>query len=396
MSSDFRNGKAVIVIPIYKRELTFFEKISLMQVRKVLGQYDICFLAPASLVCSYTDKNKHEWIERVSDEYFTGKNSYSRLMLEPWLYQRFQSYEYMLLYQLDAFVFMDRLQDFCAMGYDYIGSPMPRGGDWHDCQCSVGNGGFSLRKISSAIRVLEQREYVFSKRPQAWEGNRFLDGAEDLFFSFCANLPEMDFHVPDFLTALDFGVEWNVGHAYQRMPAWLPFGTHGWYLIGYQHWKPIIENFGYVLPPEIYAEKTGSIAFIAKKYIVERWLRYYRREIHFVLNEFFPVVNQKMALWGWGDYGKLAKKILEAGGYKISCVYDVKADEFGGVDDIPMYVPVPEREKIICPIIVSTIMYEKDISARLVRCGYQLGKDFYLLSDMIECLCERYPLKRNF
>ena len=73
------------------------------------------------------------------------------------------------------------------------------------------------------------------------EENRFLDG-EDLFFSFCANLSELDFHVPDFLTALDFSVEWDIGHAYQRMPEWLPFGVHAWYPIGYQHWKLLIEN----------------------------------------------------------------------------------------------------------------------------------------------------------
>ena len=107
---------AVIVIPVYKQELDDLEMVSLAQVRRVLGKYDICFLAPESLDFSYSGGTYGEYVERVPDVYFTGKNSYSRLMLEPWLYERFSAYEYMLLYQLDAFVFADRLREFCELG----------------------------------------------------------------------------------------------------------------------------------------------------------------------------------------------------------------------------------------------------------------------------------------
>ena len=40
------------------------------------------------------------------------------------LYSRFEKYEYMLIYQLDAFVFSDRLMEFVEAGYDYIGAPL--------------------------------------------------------------------------------------------------------------------------------------------------------------------------------------------------------------------------------------------------------------------------------
>ena len=126
-------------------------------------------------------------------------------MLDVELYRSFSSYAYMLVYQLDAFVFNDRLLEFCSMGYDYIGSPMRRTDSWRDIGCSVGNGGFSLRKISSMLRVLRRKKEIFARRPEAWEENRFLP-AEDLFFSFCATIPELDFHVPDFRTALEFAV----------------------------------------------------------------------------------------------------------------------------------------------------------------------------------------------
>lgn len=45
-------------------------------------------------------------------------------MLEADFYRRFGKYKYMLIYQLDAFVFSDKLLDFCEMGYDYIGAPV--------------------------------------------------------------------------------------------------------------------------------------------------------------------------------------------------------------------------------------------------------------------------------
>lgn len=47
-------------------------------------------------------------------------------MLSAEFYDRFAAYEYVLIYQLDAFVFADRLAEFCQMGYDYIGAPVRR------------------------------------------------------------------------------------------------------------------------------------------------------------------------------------------------------------------------------------------------------------------------------
>lgn len=381
---------AVIVIPVYKQELDDLEMVSLAQVRRVLGKYDICFLAPESLDFSYGGGAHGEYVERVPDVYFTGKNSYSRLMLESWLYERFSAYEYMLLYQLDAFVFADRLQEFCALGYDYIGSPMPRWlDDWRECRCSVGNGGFSLRRISSVLRVLAMREKVFVRRPGEWRENRFLQW-EDIFFSYCGTLSELDFHVPDFLTALDFGVEMDVGHAYRRMPEWLPFGCHAWYVNGYEHWKPIIERYGYLLP-----DAACGSQMVAPDYIVARWQRYHPRKLRDLLQGMKLSENRRVSLWGWGRFGRAARRLLEAGGYAVACIYDTGKVHGDCLDGIPMRVPQPERERLFSPIVISTASYEKDISNRLMLYGYQQGKDFYFMSDLIALLWERYPLGRK-
>ena len=177
--------KAIIVIPVYKTSLSETEQVSLEQVRRILRSYPICFAIPNSLspVGSFMEGAR---IEQFDDCYFVSKNSYSEMMLSTDFYRRFTDYEYMLLYQLDAFVFSDRLAYFCSSGYDYIGAPMRRWEkNWKDIDCTVGNGGFSLRKISSAIRVLSEKKKIFARMPESWKENQFLLW-EDLFFSFCS------------------------------------------------------------------------------------------------------------------------------------------------------------------------------------------------------------------
>jgi len=93
--------------------------------------------------------------------------NFNRLKISPLLYWKFRRYDYILFYELDAFVFRDELDKWCQAGYDYIGAP------WFDGfeRCSndspflgVGNGGFSLRRISAALRVL--RSFAYLRKPQ--------------------------------------------------------------------------------------------------------------------------------------------------------------------------------------------------------------------------------------
>lgn len=165
-----------IVIPIYKKTLNFFEKIALKQVSRILYKYPVTFVAPESLKFSYGKRYDSIYIERFPDEYFKNINSYNRLMLSKNFYQRFLKYESILIYQLDAFVFSDRLQEFCQMGYDYIGAPWLSGLTYEiynkKYKNFVGNGGFSLRNVESSLRVLQQEQSLC----QNWRAN------EDLFF----------------------------------------------------------------------------------------------------------------------------------------------------------------------------------------------------------------------
>lgn len=234
----------VIVIPAYKDKLSRWEEISLLQMNRILGKYPRVFVAPESLTIKYGVKYNCRTV-RFPDANFTGITSYSRMMLDVDFYRRFADYDYMLIYQTDAFVFSDRLAEFCDMNYDYIGAPVFRFSPmWHTIGTSVGNGGFSLRKVSSFIRILEQKDLL-------WNRNPFVDlfeSFEDLFWGFCGAEEQIDFNIPNAATALEFAVQDDIMHAYRKMPQWLPFGCHYWNKPGsIRFWASIVTGYGYDL-----------------------------------------------------------------------------------------------------------------------------------------------------
>jgi hypothetical protein len=77
------------------------------------------------------------------------------------LYKCFASYDYILIYQLDAWVFKDDLEKWCAKEFTYIGAPFFN--DRGEIFPFPGNGGFSLRHVASFIALLEG-----NCRPERW------------------------------------------------------------------------------------------------------------------------------------------------------------------------------------------------------------------------------------
>ena len=243
IKSIINKNKVVVVIPIYKAELSELEKISLLQMNKVLGNYERRFIAPESLTFDFGECSEGVGIERFPDYYFSSIAAYSKLMLEPNFYRRFIDYEYMFIHQTDVFVFADKLLYFCELGYDYIGAPVDRFDPfWLSVGARVGNGGASLRKVDSAIRMLEQHEELRHNHPLA---NLFAMW-EDAFWGYCGQADDVDFTVPDIKIAINFAVQGRVGHAYQKIQkGWRPFACHGWNQQRFPFWKPVIESYGY-------------------------------------------------------------------------------------------------------------------------------------------------------
>lgn len=237
----------IIVVPIYRSELRETERVSLLQLQKVLGNYPRVFLAPASLSFDFGALGRGFGVERFDDAYFDGLSGYSCLMLSDEFYARFADYQYVLIYQLDAFVFQDTLRAFCALGYDYIGAPVGRLDTyWHVLGARVGNGGLSLRKVSACRRMLRSwQDWGGAHHPLTWMFLAF----EDVFWGFLGACEEFDFHVPDAETALSFSVQGNVAHAYERIAAgWRPFGCHGWDKLAFAGLKKYVEMESHPFP----------------------------------------------------------------------------------------------------------------------------------------------------
>jgi hypothetical protein len=150
--------KAVILIPVYKTELTNDERCSLKQCFKILGNYPIMLVCPIGMNTVQYDEcaGRNIPTERFKPSFFDGIAGYNKLMKSRKFYQRFSDYDYMLIYQLDAWVFSDELEAWCRKGYDYIGAPWFEKHKSHEegygLWCA-GNGGLSLRRIEAFIRV---------------------------------------------------------------------------------------------------------------------------------------------------------------------------------------------------------------------------------------------------
>lgn len=236
------SSRAAVVIPVYKEDINELEQISLSQVRKVLGKYPLIFVAPEGKNFSYvapSDKVVH-----FSPQFFKNVQTYSQLLMSPFFYEAFKDFEYILIYQLDAFVFYDALEYFCLLGYDYIGAPWPlmyRNNVRVNFSC-VGNGGFSLRNVKSHHNLLLNHSDLIA----AWHARQF---PEDVFFSYCGKRGDCDFRVAPIDIAYKFSAEFNPIRVTKKNGGKLPFGCHAWHNHHPAFYIEVFRQFGYDLLP---------------------------------------------------------------------------------------------------------------------------------------------------
>jgi hypothetical protein len=255
-----------VVIPIYKNTISKWEKIALNQCFKVLSKYPIICIKPASLKLDKLLSGYH-FTDLISfdDRYFGNIEGYNRLMLSSDFYSAFLSYKYILLHQLDAFVFKDELQDWCAMDYDYIGAPWLRDKDYPDIikkikskflgfynvrfniqenglpsniqfENKVGNGGFSLRRVQK----LHQLACKHSKMIEYYNSQSDHRFHEDVFWSIEVNRKKRELKIPGYKKALQFAFENSPERCLKLNNNNLPFGCHAWdkHL---DFWKPFLK-----------------------------------------------------------------------------------------------------------------------------------------------------------
>lgn len=260
-----------VIVPFYRNMLSAYEQIALQQCFKVLAAHPIIAIKPEKLDRSaVAGAGPFTEIMSFEDHYFDSIEGYNRLMLSAKFYGRFLNYEFLLIYQLDAFVFKDELLQWCNKGYDYIGAPWLRGiehGDWfkalkqrfkywyhtrYDVQKDglpsnmqfenrVGNGGLSLRRVKkfygiTQLRVSDIQRYLRHAGQHQYN--------EDAFWSIEANRKTKYLNIPSYQTAVGFAFEYSLERAWQLNHRRLPFGCHDWDRYT-DFWRPFFKQQGY-------------------------------------------------------------------------------------------------------------------------------------------------------
>ena len=233
----------VVVIPIYKSTLDPLETYSLDLSMAKLKQRTVVFVGPEGLDLDWYRARYGEIVYRAHPrECFASIPGYSRLLLSDAFYAGYSEYEFMLILQTDAIVLRDDLDWWCAQPFDYVGAPWPDGyelfvnaGPRFDgdngkrIHVTVGNGGFSLRRIRKARSLL-------AEFPEVIEVFHRTGSSEDLFFAVMGSLSN-DYVVPNEITASRFSMELRPALYYAGNGGHLPMGTHAWFKSDVDFWR---------------------------------------------------------------------------------------------------------------------------------------------------------------
>jgi uncharacterized protein DUF5672 len=271
-----------VVVPVARFPLTAEEEISIRHLRKHLGGFDRYMIGPRSLPKEFSDFK----LKRFPEKYSTGVFEYNRLLLTEKFYRAFAAYEYILIYQLDCLVFAGNLEEWCRKGWDYVGAPWLRNLDKpEEGFLAVGNGGFSLRRVRSALAVFRSKRPVedpemrgadpgklrfvyerlgagstlaqFIRRTKTWLHRRGYKNSvsrraqhlahhnyhEDYFWAYEAARYVDHFRIPTPREALDFSFETAPRYCLVANSGRMPFGCHAWTKYDRAFWEQ------FLLPP---------------------------------------------------------------------------------------------------------------------------------------------------
>lgn len=232
-----------IVIPIYKQEMSPSERISFERALKVFPENDIIIVSPKSLnLENYLAFSSRLKVNTFDDHFFENIAGYNDLMLSAGFYERFLNYKYILIYQLDAYVFENKLDYWEKSKYDYVGSPWlipppiasnkkPKVNIQHWFVNRVGNGGLSLRKVKTHYWTM-----IFY-----WILIKFFPLNEDMFLGILMDFGNPFFKKPKAIEALKFAFEMQPRKSFELNNQQLPFGVHAWEKYDPEFWKEWIK-----------------------------------------------------------------------------------------------------------------------------------------------------------
>jgi len=265
-------NKVAIIIPLYKDQISAYESIALQQCFKILSNYPVIVIKPESLILP-ASITQYPFFNTVSfnDEYFKDIQGYNRLMLDSVFYEQFLNYEYILIHQLDAFVFKDELNYWCSQGIDYVGAPWMRVKEYPNFikagvskglqyfarrynikkhglpskkqfDNNVGNGGFSLRRVKVFYDIcISYRDKIAEYNDKTTHHYN-----EDVFWGIELNRKHKVLNIPGYKQALRFAIELAPERSFKINNNVLPFGCHAWDL-NVDFWRPIFKQYGYII-----------------------------------------------------------------------------------------------------------------------------------------------------
>ena len=355
-------NNCIIVIPIYKVNVSINELASIRQCCSVLNRYKIVFIAPNTLKFGeWYNEFSHVDIIRFEDLYFSSVETYNDLCLQKIFYETFKEkgYEYLLVYQMDAFVFEDRLQEFIEMNYDYIGAPWIEGkvvyGKNGYKVLKVGNGGLSLRNINGCLKAIGLRNEldILGNIP------------EDMFFSYCEN---EHFSVAPVEVALQFSFEKSVSECYELNHKNLPFGCHAWERYDFDFWDKIIEKYRKIERPtdfcgghEDYYECIDDDfnRKLLKLFDSKDGVRIFKEKV-----KRFKGKN-KLFVFGCGYYGHFFSPLFNNCGILIDAYVDNDCSYIGR-DINGVLIVTKDALPVDSSIIICSRTYHKEISKELI------------------------------
>ena len=261
-----------VVIPTYKTILQDSELLSIKQTFKKLSDFPFYVVCPHHLDIAFykslaTEFNVSLSIIRFNKKYFSNITGYNRLLISIDFFKKFIDYKFILICQLDVWIFKSDLVQWCNKDYDYVGAPW-----FHKIKDNqlvfdgVGNGGFSLRNVASHIKVLRSFSfihkpgyliYLFKINPSIKTlkdiilgitfknntfhlFNSFLEN-EDIFWSKIANRNFKWFEIAPQELALKFSIEMYPSY-FIKTKNDLPLGCHAWLKYEPDFWKKFINH----------------------------------------------------------------------------------------------------------------------------------------------------------
>ncbi|MCF8322689.1 MAG: hypothetical protein K9I26_06085 [Flavobacterium sp.] len=257
----------IVVIPIHNEHPSIEELQSFKQCFKILSNHSIEVVAPKGLNLNEYENVVSQFSKTFIDPYWQSSiENYNKLKISKFFYDIFKNYDYILTYELDAFVFNDELEYWCNKNYDYIGAPWFDGWDkpLSNKIIGVGNSGFSLRKISTCLKMLNRIEkiktirnnYPFHKHISFYwiirmikpifkiKNTKRLDSLltnisinEDNYWATFISETFTDFKIAPENEALKFSFEVNPSYLFNLNHKKLPFGCHAYLKYEPEFWK---------------------------------------------------------------------------------------------------------------------------------------------------------------